>query len=83
MVAPVANPASDSEMISIKERIAKVHDNLETILYNTNLAVGTSLSQDQMTQISNIMLEIEKNAINLGAEVIPNQGPQEGIVEKV
>lgn len=83
IVAPVVNPARDSEMITIKERIAKVHDNLETILYNTNLAVGSSLSQDQMNQISNIMLEIEKNAINLGAEVIPNQGPQEGIVEKV
>lgn len=81
--APLIKVATDSQMIEIKGRIAKVHDNLENILYNTNSVVGSELSQDQMDQINNIMLEIEKNAINLRSEVIPNQGTGEGIIEKV
>ncbi len=78
-----AKPVPDSQMMDIKERISKVHDNLETILYNTNLAVGTQLSQDQVNQIANIMLELEKSTINLGTEVIPNLGAQGGDAEAV
>jgi metallo-beta-lactamase family protein len=75
--------ATDSQMLDIKERIAKVHDNLETILYNANLALGSKLSEDQMNQIGNIMLEIEKSAINLGTEVIPSKSIREGTTEAV
>jgi len=62
-------PVSDSRLFEIKDRIAKVHDDLETILYNTQLVVDEGLDQEKLDEISNIMLEIEKNTINLGSEI--------------
>ncbi len=65
----------NKEMVSpeilreIKKKISDVHDTLETILYNTQLAVGNNLSADQLKTINNIVLELEKNTLNLGSEV--------------
>ena len=62
----IADPESVRE---IKDKISSVHDNLETILYNTQLAVSGALSPEQVSEINNIVLELEKHTINLGATV--------------
>ena len=36
-------------------------------VYNTDLAVGQDTSPEQLARINNIILELEKSAINLGA----------------
>ena len=50
----------------IKNTISSVHTDLEQILYNTHLAVGSKLSPEQVAEIRNIVLELEKNTMNLG-----------------
>lgn len=51
----------------IKERISRVHDDLESILYTAHLAMNTYASIARISEISNIVLELEKSSINLGS----------------
>ena len=62
----IADPEAVKE---IKNKISTVHDDLETILYNTQLAVSGALSPEQVSEINNIVLQLEKHTINLGATV--------------
>ncbi len=62
--------AMDSEALEItKKKLSDIHDRLETILYNTNLAVGTELTPEKLLEINNLVLELEKNSVNLGVAV--------------
>ena len=58
---------SEEQMLNIKDKLASVHDELETILYNTQLSVDTDMSLNRISEISNIVLELEKNTIKLGS----------------
>jgi metallo-beta-lactamase family protein len=60
--------SSPEAMWKIKKKIYSVHDELETVLYNTHLAVS-DLSPEQVANINNLILEIEKNILNLGSAV--------------
>jgi len=55
--------------MQIKGRISSIHDELETILYHTHLAVGSSLSPQQIIEIGNIVLELEKQTLKLGSAI--------------
>lgn len=62
--------AMDSEVLEgIKKNIADIHRRLEGILYNTHLAVNEKLPPEKMAEINNIVLELEKYSVNLGAAV--------------
>lgn len=62
--------AMDNEALDItKKKLADIHDRLETILYNTNLAVNTELTPEKLSEINNLVLELEKNSVNLGVAV--------------
>lgn len=62
--------AMDSEVLeNIKKNISDIHRRLEAILYNTHLAVNEKLSPEKMAEINNIVLELEKSSVNLGAVV--------------
>lgn len=64
------------EILKMRDRIAEIHEDLETILYNTNLAVGESISPDRMIEISNIILELQKSTLNLGSTVTLEEAPK-------
>lgn len=66
---------SPEALAAIKSKISSLHDFLETILYNTHLAVGTNLSPEQITEINNILLGLEKNIVNLGSTVTRESNP--------
>ncbi len=57
------------EIDDIRTRIARVHDELETILYNTHLAVDEDINAEKMSDIKNKVLSLEKDTINLGSSV--------------
>lgn len=62
--------AMDSEALEgIKKNIGDIHRRLEDILYNAHLAVNGELSPEKLAQINNIVLELEKNSVNLGAAI--------------
>ena len=60
---------SPESLTRIKNKISAVHDDLETILYNTHLAVGSDLTPEQLTEINNTILELEKYTYSLGSTV--------------
>ncbi len=62
--------AMDSEALeNVKKNISDIHRRLEGILYNTHLAVDSTLSPEKLAKINNIVLELEKDSVNLGAAV--------------
>ena len=50
-----------------RNNLFNVRRRLEDIIYNTDLAVGNDTSPEQLAKINNVILELEKSAINLGA----------------
>ncbi len=62
--------AMDEEALSkTRNNLADIHRRLEDILYNANLAVDGRVDPERLAMINNIVLELEKSAINLGAAV--------------
>lgn len=64
-----ADVVNKGELMGVRDRIADIHDDLEKILYNAQLAVGDTISPERMVEINNIVLELEKSALNLGSAV--------------
>ncbi len=62
---------NDEVLMAVKLKIAKIHDDLETILYNTRLAMAQDITSDRLSSINNSVLELEKSTLNLGAAIIP------------
>ena len=65
---------SPESIWAIKKKLYNVHDELVKVLYNTQLAI-TGLSPEQVAEISNLILEIEKNILNLGSAVTREGDP--------
>jgi len=62
--------AMDSEAIQItKDKIADINRRLETILYNTSLAVSHELTPEKLAEINNLVMELEKSSVNLGVAI--------------
>lgn len=53
----------------IRDQISTIHDQLEQILYNANLAIDGEVPSDKAIRINNLVQELEKATINLGAAV--------------
>jgi len=60
---------NEEAVLNIKSRIAGINEDLQKILYNTHLAVSAELSPERIAEINNIVLELEKQSINLGSAV--------------
>ncbi len=71
-----AERVDKEELMKMRDRIADVHDDLENILYRTNLAVGDSISPERMIEINNIILELQKSTLNLGSTVTLEEDPK-------
>lgn len=61
------------ELDSVRKKLSGIHNQLEKILYATQLAVGEDLSPEQILHIKNMVLEIEKSTLNLGSTVTDEQ----------
>ncbi|MBK5246495.1 MAG: MBL fold metallo-hydrolase [Peptostreptococcaceae bacterium] len=60
---------NDEVLMGVKLKIAKIHDDLETILYNTRLAMAQEITSDKLSAINSSVLELEKSTVNLGAAI--------------
>ena len=64
----------DVEMLNdVRTNLYDIHRRIEDILYNAKLAVGEDMSSEKLSQINNMVLELEKSTINLGAAVTDNK----------
>lgn len=66
-----------AEIGRIKDKLYGLHSELEKILYNANLAVSDKLDAEHVEDIKSLLLELEKNIINLGAAVSLREKEQE------
>ncbi len=60
---------ANEELDVIRQDISTVHDDLEQILYNANLATESNMSEEKRVQIHNMIQELKKVTINLGGAV--------------
>lgn len=69
MEQAMADAVDEETLAKTRDNIADVHRRLEDILYNAKLVVGDDIEPEKLARINNIVLELEKSTINLGAEV--------------
>lgn len=74
--------ADDDDVQKVRNKISGIHTEIEDILYNANMAVESSIPEDKLVQINNIVQELEKATISLGTAVNESHGPQPGEVEE-
>jgi metallo-beta-lactamase family protein len=60
---------TQEQLAELRNQLAKVHEDLEAILYNTNLAVDSGATQEKVVEINNIILELDKSSFRLGSAV--------------
>lgn len=67
---PEEQQASRDEVIAIREKMYQLHEDFEKLLYNASLAVdGTRVSSKKAEDINNILLNLQKGIVNLGANI--------------
>jgi metallo-beta-lactamase family protein len=59
----------EEQLEQMQKKLRDIHDNLEEILYHTNLALGLQGSPDKVIAINNILQELERDTLNLGTAV--------------
>ena len=74
----MASIIEKERFLNIKSKIAEIHDDLERILYNAELAVNGTLTPERMAQINNIVLDLEKSTLNLGSVITTEDGNEQG-----
>lgn len=68
--AAVAEGAKFEEVQHVRNQLSSIHGDLEHILYNADLAMGREdIDEKDLVNIKNIVQELEKATINLGAAV--------------
>lgn len=67
----VIREALDQEDIEkLKDKLSSIKGELDTVIASAKTAVSKQISLDKLTQINNIVQELEKASLNLGASVL-------------
>ena len=56
-------------MDKARVKLTKIHDGLEQILYNAQLAMNQGISPERMVEINNMIQALEKATMNLRSTV--------------
>ncbi|MGN0659975.1 MAG: MBL fold metallo-hydrolase RNA specificity domain-containing protein [Emergencia sp.] len=64
-----AEGVRDEEIQEVRRRISDIHRDIESILYNTDLAMGNNISEEKLVSINNIVQELAKATLVLGSAV--------------
>ncbi len=57
------------ELMALRSRLADVHHKINHLLYTTTLATDDSMSEERIQKITNAVMSLEKDTINLGSAV--------------
>lgn len=67
----VIREALDQEDIEkLKDKLSSIKGELDTVIASAETAVSKQISLDKLTQINNIVQELEKASLNLGASIL-------------
>ena len=79
MEEAMAEAVDEKKINESRNNLFNVRRRLEDIIYNTDLAVGPETSPEKLARINNIILELEKSAINLGSVLVEDEGSDKNI----
>ena len=75
-VEEIYTDAIDNEAVeATKERLVAIHDQMDRLVYGTNLVINEQISPEKMSRINDLVLQLEKAAINLGSEITSKAEP--------
>ncbi len=60
----------EEDIENLKGKLSSIKGEIETVLASAQNAVSSNISADKLTQINNIVQELEKASLNLGASVL-------------
>ncbi|MDD5987755.1 MAG: MBL fold metallo-hydrolase [Eubacteriales bacterium] len=67
----------DQEVLEeVKQKLAKVHGELENVLYNSSLRIGQDISPEQVIAINNLVQQLDKNTVDLGSVLAEPAGTE-------
>ncbi|MGI6737573.1 MAG: MBL fold metallo-hydrolase RNA specificity domain-containing protein [Anaerovoracaceae bacterium] len=79
-----ARESIDAEAVGrLREQIATIHGQLENVLYNSSLRVGSEVSPEQLVRINNLVQQLDKNTVDLGAVLAEDDDGRKTAGEKV
>ena len=73
----------DEEIERLRTQLAKIHYQLENILYTTDLAVAPDISGDKLAKINNLVQELDKTTLVLGSAITEEDRSGEAAAEQV
>ena len=66
----------------LRNQLAKIHYQLENILYTTDLAVASDISGAKLTKINNLVQELDKDTLVLGSAITEEDRSKEEVSEE-
>jgi metallo-beta-lactamase family protein len=76
----IATDALDNQQVEeLAKRMEEVHKEMESVLYQSKLLAGKKLSAERITALNNILLSLEKEAVNLSATIA--DGEKTGVIK--
>ena len=73
MKEAIAEAVDERKVNEARDNLYNVRRRLEDIIYNTDLSVDNTTDPEKLAKINNIILELEKSAINLGAVITESE----------
>lgn len=65
----IAQGLDDQDLQNLRSKISNISSNIEDVLYNAKLITGSDISPEKLIKINNVVQELEKASINLGATI--------------
>ena len=59
----------EDDIERLRTQLAKIHNQLENILYTTDLAVAPDISGEKLVKINNLVQELDKTTLVLGSAI--------------
>lgn len=78
MKEAMAEAVDEKTVNDARSNLFNIRRRLEDIIYNTDLSVDKNTSPEKLAKINNIILELEKSAINLGS-IITESEDEDGV----
>lgn len=60
---------SDEEISKVRSRISSIHSRLESVLYDTSLAMSANIDVEELADIKNAVADLESSAIRLAGSI--------------
>ena len=74
--------AMDDDVQALRMQIAKIHNELDNIIYNTNMALEKEMTENKYKEIKNIVQDLNKSAMDLASIVIDPDSKDKGTIKK-